>query len=123
MTNPFQIERFPRRLRDATRGLVLLVRATANARIHLVATALAVGLGLWLRLGRSEWLWLVVAIGAVWSAEAFNTAIEALADRIAPGRDPLIARAKDLAAGAVLVAAVTAAVIGLLVFLPRLLAL
>lgn len=123
MTDPFQIVRFPRRLRDAGRGLAILLRGTSNARIHLLATVLAVGLGLWLRLGRSEWLWIIAAIGAVWAAEAFNTAIETLADRVVPDHDPLIARAKDLAAGGVLAAAVAAAAIGLLIFLPRLLAL
>lgn len=123
MTDPFHIAGLPRRLRDAARGIALLLGGTANARIHLAATLLVVGLGLWLRLPRNEWLWLTGAIGFVWSAEAFNSAIETLADRISPDHDPLIARAKDLAAGAVLAAAVAAAVIGLLIFLPRLLAL
>lgn len=119
----FGLARFPRRLGCALRGLGMLVASSANARIHLAATLLALGLGLWLRLGLAEWLWIAAAIGMVWTAEGFNSALETLADRVNADYDPLIGRAKDLAAGAVLVAALVAAAIGLLVFLPRLLAL
>lgn len=122
MTDPFRLARFPRRLRDALRGLAVLLRTSPNARIHLVATLVVTGLGLWLRLGVAQWLWIAVAVGVVWAAEAFNSAIEALADRVTVEHDPLIGRAKDLAAGAVLAAAAAAAAIGLLIFLPRLLA-
>lgn len=123
MNDPFQLARFPRRLQDAGNGIVSLLRTCPNARIHLVATLIAVALGLWLRIGLSDWLWIVLAIGLVWSAECFNTALEQLADRVNGERDPLIGRAKDLAAGAVLIAAIVAAAIGALVFIPRLLAL
>ncbi|MGH8224677.1 MAG: diacylglycerol kinase [Gammaproteobacteria bacterium] len=123
MADPFKLRRFPARLGCALRGLGILVGSSANARIHLLATLIVVGLGLWLRLGRSEWLWIAGAIGIVWTAEAFNSALETLADRISAERDPLIGRAKDLAAGAVLAAAIVAAVIGLLIFIPRLFAL
>ncbi len=75
--------------------------------------------GLLLRIDRGEWLWLVLAIGWVWTAEAFNTAIERLADRVTPERDPQIGIAKDLAAAGVLISAVGAAVIGLLVLAPK----
>lgn len=102
---------------------MLLVASSANARIHLVAAALAVGLGLGLRLSPGEWLWIAAAVGGVWAAEAFNSALETLADRVSPEWDEAIGRAKDLAAGAVLIAALAAAAIGLLVFVPRLLAL
>lgn len=123
MNDPFEIRRFPARLGCALRGLRLLVASSSNARIHLVAAALAVGLGLGLRLSPGEWLWIAAAVGGVWAAEAFNSALEALADRVSPEWDEAIGRAKDLAAGAVLIAALAAAAIGLLVFVPRLLAL
>ncbi len=71
--------------------------------------------GLLLRIDRGEWLWLVLAIGWVWTAEAFNTAIERLADRVIAERDPQIGVVKDLAAAGVLISAIGAAVIGLLV--------
>ncbi len=123
MADPFQTTGFPRRLADAARGLTWLVRTTPNARIHLAATLVAIGLGLWLRLGIAEWLWIAVAVGIVWIAEAFNTALETLANRISSEREPAIGHAKDLAAGAVLAAALAAAAIGVLVFIPRLIAL
>ena len=106
---------------DAARGLGLLVAEQANARIHLAATLAALGLGLWLGLDAPAWRWIVLAIALVWVAEAMNTALEALADTLHPARDARIGRAKDLAAGGVLVAALAAAVIGLLVLGPPLL--
>ena len=107
---------------DAGRGVAALLANEPNARIHLVAAVAAVALGAWLGLGASEWCWITVAIAGVWVAEAINSALEALADAVHPARDPRIGRAKDLAAGAVLVAAIAAAVIGALLFGPRLLA-
>ena len=123
MTDPFQFVRLPRRLADAFRGVCRLLRTCANARIHLLATVIVIGLGLWLKLTRGDWLWIILAIGGVWTAEGFNSAIETLADRISRDHDALIREAKDLAAGAVLIAALAAAAIGLIIFLPRLLAL
>lgn len=79
--------------------------------------------GLLLNIDRSEWLWIVLATGWVWTAEAFNTAIERLADRVSAERDPQIGIVKDLAAAGVLISAMGAAVIGLLVLGPRALAL
>ncbi len=123
MTDPFQLAGLPRRLKDALRGVYRLLRTCANARIHLLATAIAVGLGLWLELTRADWLWITLAIAVVWTAEGVNSAIEALADRVSRDHDALIGEAKDLAAGAVLIAALGAAAIGLIIFVPRLLAL
>ncbi|HYW76726.1 MAG TPA: diacylglycerol kinase family protein [Gammaproteobacteria bacterium] len=123
MTDPFQIARLPHRLADALRGIYRLLRTCANARIHLLATVSVVGLGLWLKLTRADWLWITLAIAGVWTAEGINSAIETLADRISRDHDVLIREAKDLAAGAVLIAALGAAAIGLIIFIPRLLAL
>lgn len=123
MQDPFHLRRFPRRLIDAARGLRMLVGGSANARIHLAATLVVIGLGLWLGLDRFEWSWVAGAFGLVWATEAVNSAIETLADRVCVENDPLIGRAKDLAAGAVLAAAIAAATIGLLIFIPRLIAL
>jgi diacylglycerol kinase (ATP) len=109
-----------RSLRDALRGLGLLLSTQRNARVHALMTVLAAGMGGFLKIDRHGWCWLVFAIVLVWSAEAFNTALERLADRITREQDPLIGQAKDLAAGAVLCAAIGAAVIGLLVLGPPL---
>ncbi len=69
----------------------------------------------------SDWRWIVLAIGLVWVAEALNTAVEQLGDAISLERDPRIGFAKDVAAGAVLVAALVAALIGALTLIPYLL--
>jgi len=104
----------------ALRGVAILVRTQANARIHLGATVLAVGLGFWCGISRGEWCAVVAAIGLVWTAEGVNTALETVVDLASPGQHPLAERAKDVAAGAVLCAAFAALVIGALVFLPHL---
>ena len=105
----------------AADGLLVVLRTQHNARIHAVLSAVAVGLGLALGISRLEWCAIAGVIGLVWAAEALNTALEALADAVMPERNPKVAAAKDAAAGAVLVAAITASVVGLLVFGPRLL--
>ena len=82
----------------AFRGLAALLLREHNAWIHMAAAAAACAAGWWLRISRIEWCLVVFAIGAVLSAEAFNTAIETLADAVAPRPDPLVGRAKDIAA-------------------------
>jgi diacylglycerol kinase (ATP) len=104
----------------ALQGLAYLVRTQPNARLHLLTALLVCAAGIYFGLGRAEWLWISLAIALVWSAEAFNTALELLADVLHPARHPGIGRAKDVAAAAVLIAALGAAVIGLLVFVPHL---
>jgi diacylglycerol kinase (ATP) len=106
--------------RCAFAGLVDLLRTQPHARWHLLASVGVVGLGLVLGLTRGEWLALVLAMGLVWVAEAVNTAIELACDAITLEQHPLIGRAKDLAAAAVLLAAFFAVVVGGLVFGPRL---
>ena len=107
---------------DAGRGIALLLAREPNARIHALATVAAVALGAWLHLTAGEWCWIALAIALVWVAEGLNSALETLADAVHPGRDARVGSAKDTAAGAVLVAAIASAVIGALVFGPRLLA-
>jgi len=97
-----------------------MMRTQPNARLHLLAAALVCAAGVYFGLHRTEWLWISLAIVLVWSAEAFNTALEQLADAVHPARHPGVGRAKDVAAAAVLIAALGAAVIGLLVFVPHL---
>lgn len=106
-----------RSFRYAFRGVAVILRTQPNARLHLLATAVAVALGLWLDISAGEWLAIVLAIGMVWVAEGFNTALELLADRVAPDFHPLVGRAKDAAAAAVLLAAVTSVVIALIVYI------
>lgn len=104
----------------AGRGIVALIVTQGNAQIHLAATVAVVAGGCYFKVTTSEWIALILSMAIVWAAEGMNTAIEALADRITTEHDPLIGRAKDVAAGAVLLAAIAAAVVGVLVFWPRL---
>ena len=96
-----------------------MIRSQHNAWLHALATAIVIGMGLTLHLSRFEWCWLILAIIAVWSAEALNTAFEFLADATTPTYHPLIGKAKDVAAGAVLITALGAACIGLLILGPH----
>lgn len=102
----------------ALRGVRTLIFSQPNARIHALATLLAVGVGLAADLGRLEWALVILAIVGVWGAEALNTALELLCDVASPDFHPLVEKAKDIAAGAVLMAALGAAVLGVLVFGP-----
>jgi len=107
--------------RWAFRGFRTLLASQHNARIHLLATVCVCGLGLLIGISRLEWVAIVVAIVMVWMAEALNTGFEFLCDVASPEFHPLIQKAKDVAAAAVLLSAVGAAVIGLIVFVPHLL--
>lgn len=101
----------------AFNGVAVILRTQPNARIHLLATAVAVGLGLWLGISGGEWLAIILAIGLVWVAEGFNTALELLADRVAPDFHPLVGRAKDSAAAAVLLASIVSVAVALVVYI------
>jgi len=107
--------------RHAFRGLRTLVAGQVNARIHLAATVAVVAAGFAAGLSTLEWIAIVIAVSTVWCAEAINTALELLADRTAPERHPLVGAAKDVAAAGVLVAAICALIIGVLIFVPRIL--
>jgi diacylglycerol kinase (ATP) len=105
----------------ALRGLAEVVATQHNAWIHAAATLAACALALLLGISAGEWLAVVLAISSVWTAEALNTAFESLCDVVSPDLHPRVRRAKDVAAGAVLVSATGAATVGLIVFGPRLL--
>jgi diacylglycerol kinase len=115
----FQFTGRIRSFRFAMIGLVRMIRCQHNAWIHAVATLAALALGFVFKLSRAEWCWLVLAIAIVWTAEALNTAFEFLADAASPSFHPIVRDAKDVAAGAVLVTAIAAVIIGLIVFLPH----
>ena len=104
----------------ALSGLGFMLRTQHNAWIHLLATAIVVAAGLWLKMEPQDWRWIVLAIALVWVAEIVNTAFEHLCDLVQPEFHVSVKAAKDVAAGAVLVAALAAAAIGVLVFLPYL---
>ena len=112
-----------RSVRCALAGIRVMIVSQHNAWIHAAATVGVLAVGLYLRLGRDEWCWVVLAVISVWTAEALNTAFEFLTDVASPAFHPLAAKAKDVAAGAVLITAAGSVAIGLLIFGPHLLAL
>lgn len=103
----------------AMRGIVTMLARERNAWVHLVATAVVALGGIHCQLSTAEWCWIVLAITVVWIAEALNTALEYLTDLVCPVHHPLARKAKDVAAGGVLIAAAGAALIGLLIFAPH----
>ncbi|HEY0107064.1 MAG TPA: diacylglycerol kinase family protein [Rhizomicrobium sp.] len=104
----------------ALAGIAVMLRTQPNARLHLAATILVIGAGLALRLGDADWRWLVVAIVLVWVSEGVNTAFEHPCDMVSPDFHASAKMSKDIAAGAVLITAIGAAVLGLMIFLPYL---
>lgn len=123
MSDPFTFSGRLRSVRHAVEGIRLMLASQHNAWVHLVATLAVVAAGLALGIGRTEWCWLVLACVAVWTAEALNTAFEFLCDVASPEFHPEVKKAKDVAAGAVLLAAPGAVAIGTVVFGPALLGL
>jgi diacylglycerol kinase len=115
-TRPASFARSLASFAHAWRGVVTLFRQEPNVRIHALATALVVALGAHFGLTRTEWCLVVIAVTLVFVAEAVNTALERVCDRVSPEFHPLVRVAKDVAAAAVLFAAVGAAVVGVLVF-------
>ncbi len=112
---------FSGRLRSfayAFSGLRFMLKTQHNAWLHLVATLVVIALGFGLKINATDWRWLVVAIVMVWTAETFNTAIEYVCDVVSPAYNDAVKHAKDIAAGAVLITAVGAAIIGVLTLLP-----
>jgi diacylglycerol kinase (ATP) len=115
----FRIRDRLRSFRYAAAGIHTMLVSQHNAWIHLCATVLVCAAGCAARLPRLAWCQLILAMMAVWTAEALNTALEFLADAATPQIHPLVKKAKDVAAAAVLISAVGAAIVGVLVFWPH----
>lgn len=112
-----------RSFRCAIKGITVMIQLQHNAWIHAVATVVVCTAGIFFGLSKSEWCWIALAIVVVWTAEALNTAFEFLADVASPTFNPVAGKAKDVAAGAVLIAALGSAVIGILIIGPHILSL
>ncbi|MEO5564319.1 MAG: diacylglycerol kinase family protein [Chitinophagaceae bacterium] len=104
----------------ACKGIIKFFQQEPNAWIHLFATLLLFTAVIYFKVQGSELLALVIVAGMVWVAEAFNTAVEKIMDFISPEYHPKVGFIKDLSAGAVLLAAITAAITGTIVFIPKL---
>jgi len=119
----FLMNKFIRGFGYAFKGVSYAVKTQLNFRVHLVCALIVTCMGYWLNISTAEWLWVVIAIGLVLAAEAFNTALELLVDFVSPEYDKKAGHIKDMCAAAVLVTAVTSLVIGAIIFLPKIVAL
>jgi len=99
-------------------GIWTVIRYERNIKIHLFATIIAIFLAIYLNISRTDWLVLLLVIALVISLELINSSIEAVVDLASPEIHPLAKKAKDVAAGAVLVAAIVSLIIGVLLFFP-----
>lgn len=114
---------FKKQLRSfgyAWKGIRCCIGKEQNLSFHLIATVVTVIAGFLLEITRIDWMIVILCIGVVIAAELFNSAIEKLVDLVSPERHPIAGQVKDIAARAVLVCAATAAIIGLIVFIPYL---
>jgi len=102
----------------ALNGLGFVLRTQHNAWIHVGLTVVVLAAGIALGLSAADWRWIVGAIALVWVAEIVNTAFEHLCDVVQPEFHVSVKAAKDVAAGAVLVASTASAIIGIMVFWP-----
>lgn len=119
----FSIKKRIKSFSYAFAGLRVLFREEHNARIHAVAAVLAVAMGFLFRISPMEWIAVVIVIGMVFAAEIINSSIERTADFVKAERDDRKRDIKDLGAAAVLVCAIAAAVVGIIIFLPKIIAL
>lgn len=105
----------------AFQGLATLCRTQPNFLIHLFVMSVAIVTAFFLKFDRIEWLILLLTITVVLVAEAFNSALELLTDLVSPNYHSLAGKSKDVAAAAVLIAAIGAVIIGCLLYVPKLL--
>ena len=103
----------------AIEGIISSFKTERNMKIHVLAMIVVIALGLFFKLNKVEWCFIIIAIASVISAELFNTAIETVVDMVSTERNPKAKLAKDIAAGAVLVVAICAAIIGFIIFGPQ----
>lgn len=105
-------------IKHALGGWWYVIRTQQNAWLHALATVLVIVVSVWLKIGMREWALLVLAIAMVWTAEFLNTALEVVVDLASPDLHPLAKVGKDVGAASVLIAALSAAIIGILVMGP-----
>ena len=110
-------------LRFAFRGMLILIRSEHSVMVQLGIGILVSVIGFLVGLSATEWILQTLCIGLILAAEGMNTAVEKLCDFVNPGPDPKIGRVKDIAAGGVGFAAVTAIIVGLIIYVPKVLAL
>lgn len=105
----------------ALKGMFLLLRTEASIKIQFFIALLMTAAGFFFEISSTEWIVQLLSIGMVMGVEGVNTAIEKLSDYIQPQRDPKIGLIKDISAGAVMIVSVIASIIGLIIYVPKLL--
>lgn len=120
---PFSPQKRARSFVYAFKGIFYMMRTQHNFWIQMVIGILTIVLGFVLKISLMEWCLVILSIGMVLGAETFNSAVEALTDLVHPDHDPKAGLVKDLAAGAVLITAIVAAAVGLMIFIPKIIAL
>lgn len=103
----------------AGRGIRLVFSTEANMKIHGMIAIIVVVCGLFFQISISEWIACLLCIGLVFSSEMINTALETVVYLASPNQHELAGKAKDIAAGAVLICAIISVIIGLLIFVPK----
>lgn len=121
MSEPFNIRKRLKSFSYAWNGIRLFIGKEHNSWIHCTAITLVTCAGFYFNITRGEWIAVLLCFALVLAAEAFNTAIEYLVNLVSPTRHPIAGQVKDIAAGAVLICAVFAAIIGLIIFIPYIL--
>jgi diacylglycerol kinase len=116
----FSIVKRAKSFTHAGRGVYIFIKTTHNAWVHIAALISAVSLGFYFGITRTEWMFLIFAGGFVIVSEAFNTALEIDIDLTSSEYHPYAKDTKDVAAGAVLLSACTALIVGLIIFVPYL---
>ena len=115
----FSISKRVKSFKYAFNGLRILIKEEHNAKIHLVAIIVVTIAGVYFEIAAMEWVTLVITMGIVLSMEIVNSSIEKLCDFVSPDKHELIKKVKDLAATAVLISALSAVIIGLIIFAPQ----
>jgi len=105
----------------AFNGLKILIHEEHNSWIHLFAVFCVIIAGLFFKISASEWIAVVFAFGFVIAMEIVNSAIENISDFISPEKHDSIKKIKDLSAAAVLISAITALIVGFIIFVPKIL--
>lgn len=110
---------FLRSFRFAFAGIAYALRTQRNARVHAVIACLVIAAGVYFRISTIEWAVIALTMGTVFSAEMLNTVAELAVDLLTQHYHPMAKVAKDVGAGAVLVAAIAAVGVGVAIFGPR----
>jgi diacylglycerol kinase len=103
----------------AGRGIRVVFESEANMKIHIVISLFVLAMGFLFHINEMEWIMCLLCMGLVMGMEMLNTAIETIIDLVSPEFHTLAGKAKDIAAGAVLICAISSVIVGLLIFLPK----